>query len=139
MSNRPLRILRTYTEFVLSRLLGTGVDTFVLWVCSYYLFDSYIGDYILSPFISFEFAVMSNFLCSYFWIWRTRIDHRSWKNFWSRFFIFNLSSVAGFVVKMLLPLIFKKKSSNGMLSSAGWIEFLAGRFNGVPETEGMFQ
>lgn len=108
MNSRPLKILRTYAEFVLSRLLGTGVDTFVLWVCSYYLFDSYIGDYILSPFISFEFAVMSNYLCSYFWIWRTRIERKSWSNFWSRFFIFNLSSVAGFVVKMLFLLIFQK-------------------------------
>ena len=59
-----------YLEFVLTRLFGTGVDTLVLWICSDYLFTSYWGSYVLSPIISFEFAVLSNFLWSYLWIWK---------------------------------------------------------------------
>ena len=80
-----------YLEFVLSRLFGTGVDTLVLWLCSDYIFTSYWGSYILSPIISFEFAVMSNFMWSYFWIWKSRIVQRGYRAFWGRFFIFNLS------------------------------------------------
>ncbi|MDE5710566.1 MAG: GtrA family protein, partial [Bacteroides sp.] len=68
--------LRTYIEFVVSRLFGTGVDTLVLWVCSKFLFEDYYGIYILSPIISFEFAVMSNFLWSYCWIWKDRLEGR---------------------------------------------------------------
>ena len=50
-----------YLKFLLTRMFGTGGDTLVLWVCSDYLFTSYWGSYVLSPVISFEFAVMSNF------------------------------------------------------------------------------
>ncbi len=99
-------LLRTYVEFVATRLFGTGIDMLVLWVCSDYLFaDSYWGEYIVSPVISFEFAVMSNFLWSYFWIWSSRIEQKTWGNFWHSFMIFNLSSVVGFLVKMLLLLL----------------------------------
>lgn len=99
--------LRTYIEFVLSRLLGTGVDTFILWICSDFIFSGYWGIYVLSPIISFEFAVFSNFLCSYCWIWKSRIE-RSTKDFLIRFFLFNLSSGAGFLVKMVFLLIFQR-------------------------------
>ncbi len=102
-----VRIVRTYIEFVLSRLLGTGVDTLVLWICSTFILSgTYFGRNVVSPIISFEFAVMSNYVCSYFWIWRTRIERRGMRTFWSRFVIFNLSSVAGFLVKMLFLQVF---------------------------------
>ena len=96
-----------YLEFLVTRLFGTGVDTLVLWICSDYLFTSYWGSYVLSPIISFEFAVMSNFLWSYCWIWSSRIENKCGPNFWKRFCIFNLSSVAGFLIKMLFLLIFE--------------------------------
>lgn len=97
-----------YIEFVVSRLFGTGVDTFILWISSAFIFDTYWGDYIVSPIISFEFAVMSNFLCSYCWIWKSRIENRCAADFWRRFLVFNLSSVLGFLVKMLFLLLFEK-------------------------------
>jgi len=100
--------LLQYLKFLLTRLFGTGVDTLVLWVCSDYLFTSYWGSYILSPIISFEFAVMSNFLWSYYWIWSSRVGHRSFANFWKRFFIFNLSSGAGFLIKMMFLILFER-------------------------------
>lgn len=99
-----------YIEFVVSRLFGTGVDTLVLWLCSTYVFDTYWGDYVVSPIISFEFAVMSNFLCSYCWIWKSRIDNRCAADFWRRFAVFNVSSALGFLVKMLFLLLFEKYS-----------------------------
>ncbi|WP_300812735.1 GtrA family protein [uncultured Bacteroides sp.] len=100
--------MRTYIEFVASRLFGTGVDTLVLWLCSTFLFTSYWGAYVVSPIISFEFAVMSNFLWSYCWIWRKRIHNKNSGDFWIRFLIFNASSIVGFLIKMLFLLIFEK-------------------------------
>ena len=100
--------LRIYLQFVVSRLLGTGVDTLILWICSTFIFSSYWEVYVLSPIISFEFAVLSNFLCSYFWIWKSRIGRRSTSDFCIRFLMFNLSSGAGFLMKMFFLLIFQK-------------------------------
>ncbi len=97
-----------YIEFVVSRLFGTGVDTLVLWLFSTYVFDSYWGDYIVSPVISFEFAVFSNFICSYCWIWKSRIGNRCASDFSRRFVVFNLSSILGFLIKMLFLLLFER-------------------------------
>ncbi|MBO7300801.1 MAG: GtrA family protein [Tidjanibacter sp.] len=98
-----------YLQFILSRALGTGVDTLVLWFFSHSIFGGgYWTTYILSPIISFEAAVMCNFLCSYFWIWRERITHKNRHTFWGRFVAFNLSSLAGFGIKMLFLLLFER-------------------------------
>ena len=97
-----------YLKFLLTRMFGTGVDTLVLWVCSDYLFTSYWGSYVLSPVISFEFAVMSNFLWSYYWIWSSRIENKCHVVFWKRFLAFNISSGGGFLIKMLFLILFEQ-------------------------------
>ncbi len=101
-------MLIKYIEFVLTRLLGTGVDTLILWICSDFIFSSsYFGVNIISPTISFEAAVICNFLCSYFFIWRNNIVNRSKGVFFRKFLIFNLSAVAGFLIKMAFLLLFE--------------------------------
>ncbi len=100
--------LRTYLEFFVSRLFGTCVDMLVLWICSDYIFDSYWGQYVLSPVISFEFAVLSNFAASYFWIWRKRMQGKNKKDFALRFLLFNVSSCMGFGIKMAFLLLFER-------------------------------
>ncbi len=107
MKNKA-RFALTYLEFIATRLFGTGVDLLVLWVCSTYIFSTYWEIYVLSPIISFEFAVLSNFLWSYFWIWSSRIPQKTWRSFWKSFIIFNLSSVVGFLVKMFFLLLAEK-------------------------------
>ncbi len=97
-----------YLKFLISRTVGTLVDTVVLWILSTYVFTSYIGIYIVAPTISFEFAVISNFLFSYIWIWRRRIPVKNIKIFFSRFLAFNLTAVVGFVIKMSLLLLFAR-------------------------------
>ena len=57
--------------------------------------------------ISFEFAVMSNFLCSYYWIWSNRIEDKNAKSFWKHFVVFNLAALSGFAVKMAFLLLFE--------------------------------
>ena len=98
-------MLIKYLKFLVTRLFGTGVDTLVLWVCSSYLFTSYWGSYILSPIISFEFAVISNFLWSYYWIWNNRVEDGYKSNIGKCFLNFNLTAVGGFLIKMLFLLI----------------------------------
>ena len=93
---------------MLSRLLGTGVDTLVLWLCSDFLLSgTYWGKNIISPMISFEFAVFSNFICSYYWIWSNRVEDKSAKSFLKHFVVFNIAALSGFVVKMLFLLLFE--------------------------------
>lgn len=98
-----------YLKFIVSRALGTGVDTLVLWLLAHYVFSGgYVATYIISPIISFECAVMSNFLCSYFWIWRERVTDRNRRSFGRHLLSFNLSAIAGFLVKMLFLLLFER-------------------------------
>lgn len=98
-----------YMKFMLSRAVGTLADTLVLWLMAHFVFDGgYWATYVISPLISFEAAVMCNFICSYYWVWSGRISSRSVRSFWRHFLGFNLSSLAGFLVKMLFLLLFER-------------------------------
>ena len=100
--------MRVYILYILSRYLGTGVDTLVLWLCSDFIFSgNYFGRNVLSPIISFEFAVISNFLCSYFFIWNNRVEEKSVKSFLKHFVVFNIAALSGFAIKMLFLLLFE--------------------------------
>lgn len=68
-------------KFILSNALGTVVDTAVLWLFSEHVFESYFGEYVVSPVISFECAVFVNFLCSWFFIWKDRVVRGNGKSF----------------------------------------------------------
>ena len=107
---------RKWIEFIVSRAVGTIVDTGVLWLAGYFLQiaatnhpDSgfwqsfnYWGEYLLGPAISFEIATFVNFIMSYFWIWRNRISDRgSARSFWRHLWGFNISCIFGFFVKMI--------------------------------------
>jgi putative flippase GtrA len=97
-----------YFKFVISRLIGTGVDTLVLWILSVYVFYTYAGIYLLAPTISFQIAMFGNFLMSYYWIWNKRIFQKNPRLFFIRLGLFNLSSVVGFGIKMIFLLLFER-------------------------------
>lgn len=116
-----------YFKFIASRLIGTIVDTLVIWLLTNFIFSSYLGVYIIAPTISFEFAVLSNFLFSYFWIWSNRVAVKNYRSFFNHFLSFNISSFFGFVVKMGFLLLFSK-----MLNwSVVYCNFLALLISGV--------
>ena len=94
-------------KYVLVSAAGTGVDTAVLWLVSHHIFHSFAGEYILSPFISFECAVLFNFICSFFLIWKDRMDIGNARTFISRYLLYNLSCTMTFLLKMGLLLFFK--------------------------------
>lgn len=115
--------LKKWVDFVVSRALGTVVDTVVLWAVGLALkamvsahpasgfwndFE-YWGEYLIGPTISFEVATFANFLMSYYWIWKNRISNRSSaKSFWRHFGGFNVSCIFGFFVKMIFLVLFGK-------------------------------
>lgn len=94
-------------KYVLVNAAGTVVDTAVLWLVSHHIFHSFAGEYLLSPFISFECAVLFNFICSFFLIWKDRMDIGNARAFMSRYLLYNLSCTMTFLLKMGLLLFFK--------------------------------
>lgn len=93
-------ILHRIPKFIVGNLLGTLVDTLVLWVLSHFVFQGYVGKVIISPIISFEFAVFANFLVSYYLTWKDRISHHSGKSFIRHYGAYNVSCTGGFLIKM---------------------------------------
>lgn len=99
-------ILNRFPKFVGGNLLGTLIDTVVLWLLSHFVFKGYAGQVIISPIISFECAVFVNYMVSYFITWKDRITHKSVGGFFKRFAAYNGSCIGGFIIKMgLLMLI----------------------------------
>ncbi len=94
-------------KFVLVNALGTVVDTAVLWSLSEHVFHSYVGTYMLSPLISFEFAVFSNFCCSFFFIWKDRVEMDGIRLFFKKYLFYNLSCSMTFLLKMGFLLMFE--------------------------------
>ena len=94
-------------KYVLVNAAGTVVDTAVLWLVSHHIFHSFAGEYLLSPFVSFECAVLFNFICSFFLIWKDRMDIGNARAFMSRYLLYNLSCTMTFLLKMGLLLFFK--------------------------------
>lgn len=67
------KVLIRYIKFMGTSVVGTIVDTLVLWVLSDLVFtQGYWGEYIISPVLSFQCAVSANFLISYFYVWKDR-------------------------------------------------------------------
>ncbi len=98
-------ILHRIPKFITGNLLGTLVDTLVLWVFSHLVFNGYVGKVIISPAISFEFAVFTNFVFSYYMTWKDRISHFTGKSFVRHYLGYNISCVGGFLIKMGILLL----------------------------------
>lgn len=100
-----------YLKFMGTSVVGTIVDTLVLWILSDFIFTKgYWGEYIISPAISFQCAVATNFLISYFYVWRDRtvVSGASIKRFFKLFFAYNLSGSAVFLLRLGALLIIEK-------------------------------
>src|SRR3989339_1642845 len=102
-----MSMLSKYLKFFISRLLGTLIETVILWIFSTYLFFSYVGTYIVAPTISFEIVMFCNYVISYYWIWNKQISQKNTKYFFTRLALFNISSILGFLIKMGFLLLFE--------------------------------
>ena len=105
------RVLIRYLKFMGTSVVGTIVDTLVLWILSDFVFTrGYWGEYVISPVISFQCALTANFLISYFYVWkdRTVVSGASTKRFFKLFFAYNLSGSAVFLLRLGALLIIEK-------------------------------
>ena len=105
------RVLVRYLKFMGTSVVGTIVDTLVLWILSDFIFTKgYWGEYVISPVISFQCALTANFLISYFYVWkdRTVVSGASTKRFFKLFFAYNLSGSAVFLLRLGALLIIEK-------------------------------
>lgn len=98
-------LVKRFPKFVGVNAIGTIIDTAVLWLFSHFVFDGYVGEYVISPVISFECAVMSNYLFSYFGVWRER---RSAGSFVLKYIMYNISSSLVFTMKLGVILLLER-------------------------------
>ena len=71
------KVLKRYLKFMGTGAVGSVVDTLILWLLSDFVFTKgYWGEYIISPLISFQCAVVVNYMISYFYVWNDRTRKR---------------------------------------------------------------
>ncbi len=107
-----LKFLIRYAKFAGTSVVGSVVDTLVLWLLSDLVFaGGYWGEYIISPLISFQCAVAVNYMISYFYVWKDRTRKRqdaSTRRFFKLYGAYNLSSSAVFLFRLGVLLLIEK-------------------------------
>ena len=99
-----IKFLVRYAKFAGTSVVGSIVDTLVLWLLSDLIFTrGYWGEYIISPLISFQCAVTVNYMISYFYVWKDRTRKRSdasVRRFFRLYGAYNLSSSVVFLFRL---------------------------------------
>lgn len=107
-----IQLLKRFVKFVGAGMIGSVVDTLVLWILSDFVFrDVYWGEYIVSPILSFQCAVAVNFMISYFYVWkdRTRNVRGTGKGrFFKLYLIYDLSSSGVFLIRLGVLLLIER-------------------------------
>ena len=106
-------VLLRYIKFLGASAAGTAVDMLLLWILSDFVFtEGYKGEYILSPLISFQCAVIVNYTVFYFYVWKDRVaSFRSISFFLRRYLRYNLSCSSVFLLRYGLILLIGKLTS----------------------------
>lgn len=108
-----ISVLLRYIKFLGASAAGTSVDMFLLWILSDYVFmEGYWGEYILSPLISFQSAVIVNYTIFYFYVWKDRVASQRSVSFYFRGYLkYNLSCSSVFLLRYGLILLIGKLTS----------------------------
>lgn len=108
------KFLLRYAKFAGTSLIGSMVDTLVLWLLSDLVFTrGYWGEYIISPMISFQCAVAVNYTISYFYVWKDRTRKRpdaSVRRFFRLYAAYNLSNSMVFLFRLGVLLLIERFS-----------------------------
>ena len=106
------RFLIRYAKFAGTSVVGSVVDTLVLWLLSDLVFSKgYWGEYIISPLISFQCAVAVNYTISYFYVWKDRTRKQpdaSTRRFFKLYGAYNLSNSAVFLFRLGILLLIER-------------------------------
>lgn len=107
-----IKFLIRYAKFAGTSVVGSIVDTLVLWLLSNLIFTrGYWGEYIISPLISFQCAVAVNYMISYFYVWKDRTRKRSdasVRRFFRLYGAYNLSSSVVFLFRLGILLLIER-------------------------------
>ena len=106
-------VLLRYIKFLGASAAGTAVDMLLLWMLSDFVFKAgYVGEYILSPLISFQCAVLVNYTVFYFYVWKDRVASlRSVSFFLRRYLRYNLSCSTVFLLRYGIILLIGRFTS----------------------------
>lgn len=105
-----MNVLIRYVKFIGTSAAGTLIDTLVLWILSDFAFDKgWWGEYVVSPILSFQAAVLVNYLISYFYVWKDRVDSaKGFRSFLRLYGAYNLSCSAVFLLRFCILLIIER-------------------------------
>ena len=107
-----IKFLIRYAKFAGTSVVGSIVDTLVLWLLSDLIFTrGYWGEYIISPLISFQCAVAVNYMISYLYVWKDRTRKRSdasVRRFFRLYGAYNLSSSVVFLFRLGVLLLIER-------------------------------
>ena len=119
-------------KFTASTVAGTVVDLLVLWIFKQFIFRGwYYGEYMISPAISFCFAVFTNYTLAYFVVWKDRISQRGIRSFFRHFAGYALSCLGGFLIKLCFLLVIERIFHWDVLICSVLAQILSGGFNFV--------
>ena len=106
------KFLIRYAKFAGTSLVGSIVDTLVLWMLSDLVFTKgYWGEYLISPMLSFQCAVAVNYTISYFYVWKDKTRKRpdaSVRRFFKLYGAYNLSNSAVFLFRLGVLLLIER-------------------------------
>lgn len=105
-----LPVLARNIKYLGTSIIGTAVDMLVLWILSDFVFSNgYGGEYLLSPVISFQCAVLVNYTVFYFYVWKDRVASlRSVSFFFRRYLRYNVSCLSVFLIRYCIMLLIGK-------------------------------
>ena len=111
-------VLSKLLMFMLTSFVGTLVDLGLHWYLSANWYtDSYLWTFWIAPFISFELAVLTNFLTAYYFVWRERITYHGTRSFWRHYAAYNATCTGTFIIKILLM-----QGVHFLFVSLGWLQ-----------------
>lgn len=120
-------VLQRYIKYAISTGAGTVVDTAVLWVFAHLVFSTYYGKFIISPVISFECAVITNYIFACTYVWKDRVTNPTKRGLFARFIAYNTICTTGFLLKMVLLLITREITQLDVV----WCNLIALCFSGL--------
>ena len=107
-----LKLLIRYIKFLGTSVVGTIVETLVLWLFSDLVFTKgYWGEYVISPLIAFQCSIAVNFAISYIYVWkdrRTKIAKGRVRHIARQFAVYNASGLAVFLFRLGVLLLVEK-------------------------------
>ena len=102
-------LLIRYIKYAGTSVVGTIVDTLVLWFISTFIFSKgYCEEYIVSPFISFQCALAVNFTISYFYVWKDRTRGAGAKRFFKLYLAYNFTGTTVFLLRLGVLLLIER-------------------------------